>query len=141
MIQRIQSVWLLFATLCNAITFRLPFYSGDWAKDDPSRQVVDLKATTTLWLTIFTVIAGLLALVTIFLYDNRKLQLKLVYLGVFLTAVLITMYFLEVANFNSGSVAVWIIFYIAILACYLLAARGIRKDIKLIKDSYSGRLR
>src|SRR5690349_2283666 len=127
MIQRVQSVWLFVATLCDAVTFRLPFFSGDWSRDDPSKQVIDLKATTTTWLTILTVIAGLLALLTIFLYNNRKLQLKLVYLGVFLTATLVTMYFLEMGNFNNGSVAVWIIFYFAILFCYLLAARGIKK--------------
>src|ERR1043165_499048 len=108
MIQRVQSVWLFVATLCDAVTFRLPFFKGDWAKDDPSHQVVDLNATTTLWLTILTVIAGALALITIFLFDNRKLQLKLVYLGVFMTAVLITMYFLEMGSFHNGSIAIWI---------------------------------
>jgi hypothetical protein len=33
MLQRIQSVWLLLAAAFDAVTFRFPFYSGDWEKD------------------------------------------------------------------------------------------------------------
>lgn len=133
MIQRIQSVWLLLAAAFDAVTFRFPFYSGDWVRDT-TPAMVDLNAQSTIWITILTVMTGLLAFITIFMFNDRKLQLKLVYLGIFLTAVLITMYFLEVANFTSGNVALWVIFYFAILACYILAARGILKDKKLIKS-------
>jgi hypothetical protein len=82
MIQRIQSVWLLLAAAFDAMTFRFPFYSGDWLKD-LSPLPVDLNANTTIWITILTAITGGLAFVTIFLYNNRKLQLKLCYLGIF----------------------------------------------------------
>ena len=126
MLQRIQSVWLLLAAAFDAITFRFPFYSGDWIKDK-FLYVIDLNAQTT-------VITGALAFVTIFLYNNRKLQLRLVYLGIFLTAVLLTMYFLEMKNFIGGNIAVWVVFYFGILISYILAARGILKDEKLIKS-------
>jgi hypothetical protein len=133
MIQRIQSVWLLLAAAFDAITFRFPFFSGDWSKDTLPA-VIDLNARTTIWLTILTVITGLLAFITIFLFDNRKVQLKLCYLGIFLTAILLTMYFLEMGQFLSGNVALWAVFYFAILASFILAARGILKDQKLIKS-------
>ena len=133
MLQRIQSVWLLLAAAFDAVTFRFPFYSGDWEKDTIAA-VIDLNAKTTIWLTILTVITGILAFVTIFLFDNRKLQLRLSYLGVFLSAVLITLYFLEMDNFYSGTIALWVIFYFAILVCFILATRGITKDEKLIKS-------
>jgi hypothetical protein len=133
MLQRIQSVWLLLAAAFDAITFRFPFYSGDWIKDK-FLYVIDLNAQTTVWFTILTVITGALAFVTIFLYNNRKLQLRLVYLGIFLTAVLLTMYFLEMKNFIGGNIAVWVVFYFGILISYILAARGILKDEKLIKS-------
>lgn len=133
MIQRIQSVWLLLAAIFDAITFRFPFYSGDWAKDTiPS--VIDLNARTTFWFTVLTVIVGALAFVTIFLFDNRKLQLRLSYLGIFATTALLTLYFVEMNNFLSGSIALWCIFYFAILACYILAVRGILRDQKLIRS-------
>jgi len=133
MLQRIQSVWLLLASIFDAVTFRLPFYNGDWKKDTIPGPI-DLYARTTIWLTILSILAGALALATIFLFSNRKLQLKLCYLGIFLSAVLLTMYFVEIANFNSGAIALWSVFYFAILAFFILAVRGILKDEKLIKS-------
>jgi hypothetical protein len=133
MIQRIQSVWLFLAAAFDAVTFRFPFYSGDWKKDTIPA-VVDLDARTTIWLTILTILDALLAIITIFLYKNRKLQLRLTYLGIFATIVLLVMYFLDISDFYSGNVAIWAIFYFAILACYIFAARGIRSDEKLIKS-------
>ena len=135
MIQRIQSIWLLLAAMFDAVTFRFPFYSGDWAKDTLPA-VIDLNALTTIWLTILTVLDGLLAFVTIFFYHNRKTQLRLAYLGVFLTVLLLTVYFLDIQDFYSGNVAIWAIFYFAILACYILAARGIWRDEKIITSMH-----
>ena len=133
MLQRIQSIWLLLAAAFDAITFRFPFYSGDWIKDN-FLFVIDLNAKTTIWFTILTVINAVLAFVTIFLFGNRKLQLRLTFLGIFLTPVLLTLYFLELKNFIGGNIAVWVIFYFAILGCYVFAARGIMNDQKLIKS-------
>jgi hypothetical protein len=133
MIQRIQSIWLLLVAAFAAITFRFPFANGDWLKDAvPSS--VPLDATTTIWLSIITVIVGALGFVNIFLFDNRKLQLKLCYFGIFLTIVMLTLYFLELRNFGNSVMALWCIFHFAILGCYILAARGIWKDQKLIKS-------
>jgi hypothetical protein len=137
MIQRMQSLWLLFATAFDAITFRFPFFRGDWTKDNsirPPGVEIDLNAQTTIWFTILSVLAGVLAFVTIFLFDNRKLQLRLSYLGIFLTVIMLLLYFMELQHFTSGTVAIWCIFYFAILGCFILAARGIWKDQKLIKS-------
>jgi hypothetical protein len=134
MLQRIQSIWLLLAAAFDAVTFRFPFFSGDWLGDEPATKTVYLDAQTTPWLLIVTVLTGILAFVNIFLFDNRKLQLKLCYLGIFLTVVLLVMYFLEMTHFKDGSIAFWVVFYFAILGCYILAARGIWKDQKLIKS-------
>jgi hypothetical protein len=133
MLQRLQSLWLLAAAAFDATTFRFPFYSGDWSRDQV-QAAIDLNARTTIWITILTILAGALAFVTIFLFDNRKLQLRLTYLGIFLTVILLTMYFLEMGQFLSGNIALWAIFYFAILAFYILAARGIWKDQKLVKS-------
>jgi Ca2+/Na+ antiporter len=133
MLQRIQSIWLLLVAAFAAITFRFPFYTGDWSGDAVPTNI-DLNALTTGWLTILTVITGALAFVTIFLFDNRKLQLRLSYLGIFLALILLVMYFLEMGRFTSGTISLWCIFYFAMLGCYILAARGIWKDQKLIKS-------
>jgi Domain of unknown function (DUF4293) len=133
MIQRIQTIWLLLVAIFAAVTFRFPFYTGDWLKDTIPAPI-DLNARTTIWLSILTVLSGAIAFVNIFLFDNRKLQLRLCYLGIFVTVVLLIVYFLEIANFSGGTIALWCIFYFAILGCYILAARGIWKDEKLIKS-------
>lgn len=133
MLQRIQSVWLLLAAAFNATTFRFPFFTGDWNRDQV-QEVVDLNAQSTNILTILTVLTGILAFITIFLYHKRKLQLKLTYLGMFLSGVLLVLYFMEAQNFSKGSIALWVIFYFAILCCFILASRGIVKDERLIKS-------
>ena len=133
MIQRIQTIWLLLAAIFAAVTFRFPFYTGDWLKD-AVQAPIDLNARTTVWLSILTVVAGAIAFVNIFLFDNRKLQLKLCYLGIFVTVMLLVLYFLELNHFTSGTIALWCIFHFAILGTYILASRGIYKDEKLIKS-------
>jgi hypothetical protein len=134
MIQRIQSIWLLLASIFDATTFRFPFYVGDWEKDNIPEKIVDLNASLTSPLTIVSVLTGIVAIVTIFLFNNRKLQLRLTYLGILLSVVLLLLYFLEIGNFLKGEVALWCLFYFAIFVFYLLAARGIRSDQKLIRS-------
>ncbi|MFL5808284.1 MAG: DUF4293 domain-containing protein [Flavisolibacter sp.] len=133
MIQRIQSIWLLLAAIFAAVTFRFPFYTGERLVDNIAT-TIDLNAQTTIWLSIITVLTGAVAFVNIFLFDNRKLQLKLCYLGIFLSVLLVVMYFLEMSKFTKGSIALWCLFHFAILGCYILATRGIWKDQKLIKS-------
>jgi hypothetical protein len=133
MLQRIQSVWLLLIAVFAAVTFRFPFYIGDYALDTVLTSV-ELNARTTIWLSIVTVITGAMAFVNIFLFDNRKLQLRLCYFGIFFTLLLLVMYFLQLNNFSNGTIALWCIFHFAILGCHILAARGIWKDQKLIKS-------
>jgi hypothetical protein len=138
MLQRIQSIWLLLVAAFAAITFRFPFYTGNRIVDAATNTTAhaELNATSTIWLTILTVLTGAIGFVTIFLFDNRKLQLRLSYLGIFLTLVLLVMYFLETTHFvaGTGTFALSCIFYFAILGFYILAARGIWKDEKLIKS-------
>lgn len=134
MIQRIQSVWLLLAAAFDAVTFRFPIYNGDWTKDT-TQAAIELNANTTIWFTILTVLAGGLAFANIFLFKNRPLQLRLCYLGIFITLVLLTLYGLEIGNaFYSGTIALWSIFYVAVLIFFILAIRGIRRDQKLIRS-------
>lgn len=133
MIQRIQTIWLLLAAIFAAVTFRFPFYTGDWLKD-AIQSPIDLNARTTIWLSILTVLSGAIAFVNMFLFDNRKLQLKLCYLGIFVTVMLLVVYFLEMVNFTGGTISLWCLFYFGILAFFILAARGIWKDEKLIKS-------
>jgi hypothetical protein len=133
MIQRIQSLWLLLASLFDAITFRFPFYNGDWQKDTVPTPI-DLTSKTTLLLTIVAILTGALAFAAIFLFGNRKFQLQLTIVGLLFAIGMIVLYFLEVQNFNSGTISLWCIFSFAVAVFYILAIKGIRDDQKLIKS-------
>jgi peptidoglycan/LPS O-acetylase OafA/YrhL len=132
MIQRIQSVWLLLAAACIALTVKLPYYSGTNAKAVAS---YELKATENFLLFSATIVTGLLALMIIFLYRKRPLQLRLCVLGIALEALLIFLYYREVTTFTQGTYSLWAILHGLAVVFFVLAARAINKDEKLIKDS------
>jgi hypothetical protein len=132
MIQRIQSIWLLLAAVFAFLTFKLPFYQGAVFQADITKPAVD--AQSTIWLTIVAALTGALAFINIFFFNNRKLQLRLCVFGIILALGLIALCFMEMTKFSSGSIALSSVIYFAIVAFYILALNGIRKDEKLIKS-------
>jgi O-antigen/teichoic acid export membrane protein len=70
MIQRIQSVYLLLAVFCMALfAFVFPF-----AK---SEKMGDVSAISDLYVFLAPVVGMAITLITIFLFNNRKLQITL----------------------------------------------------------------
>ena len=134
MIQRLQSLWLLLAAACAFATFKFSYYSGTKVND---LALHELNATGTLLLMITTIAVGCLALFNIFLFKNRTLQLRLCVLGILLEAVLIFLYYREVQNFVKGqsTYSLTALLHSIIVLAFFLAARAIKKDEKLIKDS------
>lgn len=132
MIQRIQSVWLLLAAVCIGLTVKLPYYSGTNAKGVAS---YELNATENFLLFGTTIITALLALLIIFFYKKRPLQLRLCVLGIALEALLIFLYYREITTFTLGTYSLWSILHGLSVILFFLAARAINKDEKLIKDS------
>ena len=132
MIQRIQSIWLLLASACAFATFKLPFYTGI---DKAGGTNAKMMATHSILIMITTIIVGTLALLTIFLFKNRALQLRLCVLGILLEAVLIFLYYREVLTFTDGTYTLYALLHSLIVIFFFLAARAINKDEKLIKNS------
>ena len=132
MIQRIQSIWLLLAAVFAFLTFKLPFYQGAVLQATDVKPAVD--AQSTIWLTIVAALTGALAFIKIFFFNNRKLQIRICIFGIVLTLALIALCFVEMTKFANGSLALSCIIYFAILAFYIMALNGIRKDEKLIKS-------
>jgi Domain of unknown function (DUF4293) len=132
MIQRIQSVWLLLAATCIGLSVKLPYYSGTNAKGVGS---YELNATENFLLFSTTIITTLLALLIIFLFKKRSLQLRLCVLGIVLEALLIFLYYREVSSFTLGTYSLWAMLHGVAVFLFFLAARAINKDEKLIKDS------
>lgn len=135
MIQRIQSVWLLLASACAFLSLKLPFYSGTYNVDPLTKTFKELTGTENLLLIILSSCIAMLALINIFLYKNRTLQLRLCVLGMLLEAGLIALYYREVTNFINGNYALSALLHGCIMLFFFLAARGISRDSKIIKES------
>lgn len=82
MIQRIQSLYLLVATLLMGVTLFAPVASFTVASGDIfTLSAFELSSVSvsqsTIWMGILMVLATVLPLVTIFLYKRRMLQVRL----------------------------------------------------------------
>lgn len=132
MLQRIQTIWLLLAAACAFLSFQFPFYTGTNAELIPT-SVLDGKATVPIILV--TAAVGIVALICIFLYKNRKLQLRLTVLCIALEALLIFLYYSQAKTYTAGTYALTALLQGCIVFFLFLAARGINHDEKIIRDS------
>ena len=130
MIQRQQSLWLLLSTISAFFSFKLPFYTGQ-LKDG---KYDELDGGSNFFLVALTGISLVLSLITIFSYKDRKLQLKLAIGGAILSVLILIIYFTNMRNYEKGSIAFSCLFVFAMIAGYIMAARGIWKDEKLVKS-------
>ncbi|MFB5946199.1 DUF4293 domain-containing protein [Albibacterium profundi] len=152
MIQRIQTVWLFLASLTILLLFLFPYlqYFDNFGTAMAIKitgiyqGITDgiIQTESFILQTIATVLVALLPLVIIFFYADRKKQLQLSYLNLFLIILMgIWLYFtaaeatttvnktLQLENIGIGALL------IPIAGVFiLLAIKGIRKDEKLIKS-------
>ena len=151
MIQRIQSIWLFFATACIFSLFLFPYLqvlnpdgSSKSLKvtgiyENIAGQVVQTEPF--LGLTIATVILGLIPFIIIFLYKDRKKQVMLSYIAIVLI-IGFSFWLIQTAKSWLGDITLQAENYgigimlpsISILFI-ILAIRGIKKDDRLIKSA------
>jgi Domain of unknown function (DUF4293) len=130
MLQRIQSLWLLAAAVCSFLTLKFEFYAGTVVNNQSSY----LNAQYNILFTILAAGIGIACLITIFLYKQRKLQMRIAGFTLVGAAIFITLLFLKLKTFTAGTISLWSVFYFAIPVLLILAMRGIWKDEKLIKS-------
>lgn len=132
MIQRIQSIWFLLATMCIFLTMQFSTYAGA----DAQGMMHLIKGTTNTFLVIITSMVGVVAMIALFLFKNRKLQIRITLLAVLIELVLLFFYYKEIhALVGKGEFTIKALLHAAVIIFLLLAANGISKDEKLIKDS------
>ncbi len=134
MIQRIQSVWLFLSAVFAGLSFRFPFYSGNTSILDNQGLVNGLTASSHILLLFFTAVLVAGCVVIIFLFRNRKLQLRLTIGAILLSIINLVIYFTQIKKYVSGTISITAIFSFVIPLLLLLAARGIWKDEKLVKS-------
>ena len=136
MIQRVQSIWLLLAAVCAFVTYPLVLYVGKLV-DGSERQFL---LGDHFLLMMFIIALGVLSLICIFLFKNRKLQFRLTILTIVLTAGYLFLQYLMIEQFKkdsaiqTGSYKVAALLPLLTIIFLILAARGIYKDDKLVKS-------
>lgn len=130
MIQRIQSVWLLLASLCGFLTLKFSFYSGM----NEAGIYENLTAYHNTLLLVLTIGTALLALINIFFYKNRKQQIRICLIGIPVQIACLAIYFITIRKFKQGNFDLWSLFSLGVLVFFILAVRNIYKDEKLVKS-------
>ena len=145
MIQRIQSLYLLIVVILNSLLFILPLNEMNTNNGILKLSILGLSNSKTgLYTELFpllalTIIIILIALFTIFLYKNRKIQMRLsLYnsvLGLSLSFLAIY-YASQIANSNQTSLGFSVGLLIPIIGSIIsfLAFKAIQKDDKLVKS-------
>ena len=131
MIQRIQTLWLLLASICAFASVKLPFYYGSLEVPGPT---VTITPYDNFMLLVFVIATALMALVSIFLFSNRSLQIKMCVVGLVLSLANLMHYFLYMKNFKSGGLSLYSILSFLVPVFFILAIRSIYKDQKLLKS-------
>ena len=101
MIQRIQTIWLLLAAAAAFLTLKFSFYSGNIIVEG-AKTFQNLTARSQIVLTILSAGVGLAALITIFLYKNRKQQMRIILLALLVSLVNIVLFFFGSAKVHGG---------------------------------------
>ncbi len=129
MIQRVQTLWLIVVIICGVLSLKLSFYSGIYENN----QYYMLTAANNTPVLITTLVAVMLAVVSIFLYKERKKQLLFCVIGTLISVLSLVLYFLQIKNFIRGTFDISCLFSIAMPVFYIMAITGVYKDAKLIK--------
>lgn len=135
MIQRKQTLWLLLSVICAALTFQFPFFNGTVINGTNGVEGAELTATDNIYLVVLTVIVIMLALLSVFLFKDRKLQFRLTFAGLVFAVALIGLYYFYTRNFEpGGSISITALLTLLTVVGFFMAMRGIRSDQRLIRD-------
>jgi len=134
MVQRLQTVWLFLASIFAFMTFKFPFYSGNVVSSNNQLELKKFIASFDILTLIITCVLGMGCFIIIFFYKNRRLQFRLSIALLILSILNLVIYFTRLGKFLNGDLSFAAIFALTIPIFLFLAARGIRKDEKLIKS-------
>lgn len=157
MIQRRQTIYMLLSAIVSALLFFMPLASFDangnvmkftiFGIQNPLESLT-LSTTYTWPLVVLTILMVLAPIVTIFLYKKRELQVRLCRLNMLVTIIFIGLIFLYYESDLQQVIAavegdehqldvayfIGMVFPLINLVLEILAIRGIKKDIELLKS-------
>jgi hypothetical protein len=158
MIQRIQSLYLVIVLALSVASFCFPLAVFETDKYDAteynlipeavSAETTSLPQESIAWNAIFFPVAsGILALVAIFLYKNRPLQMKITAFGFLLSTIHVGLLLLWIISAQETALAqqqiqvtktiYGVSTYLPMgqVLLFILAQRAIKKDEKMVRDS------
>ena len=122
MIQRIQTIWLLLASAAAFSVLRFPFYYT------PTPFALEINGSAQYSTLISLAFSACLSFITIFLYGNRMLQLKVVLIN-FLLSVLVGYFVYKIVIANPGGG-----FTLPSVGLFLMPILQILSVIRIYKD-------
>jgi len=132
MIQRVQTIWMILAATAVFLTLKFSFYSGTLAADNSYHSVM---ASDNFLLLILTSALGTGIIINIFLFKQRKIQLRIIILSLLCEGLNIFLYIKQTSKFSAGTFDLWSALHLLIILFLIFAAKGIYNDSKLIKES------
>ena len=131
MIQRIQTVYLILVTL---ITGGLPFYVSLWTETESN----EVFASDIPWIAIAFLVSSALALISIFLFKNRKNQFVFNRLNIILHLFLLGFFVYRSLNLSGetsvSEKGIGMLIPVFSIVFLVLANRAIKKDEDLVKS-------
>ncbi len=132
MIQRIQSVYLLIVVLVGAV---LPFFLPVWSTEEGT----SVFATDQFMIMTIFGASAILALVTIFLYKNRRLQISLGRLNIVLNFILLGFFvywsLTLPGEMQISEKGIGMLLPILSIVFLVMANKAIKKDDALVKSA------
>ena len=144
MIQRAQTLWMLLAAFLTFLTIKFSFYSGTLILENTTNAINSLStdgsyhvlgATDNFFILILTSALGTGIIINIFLYKHRSIQMRILLIAILAECLIIYLYIRETSKYSQGNFNFWAVLHILIILFLIMAARGVYKDSKLIKDS------
>ena len=142
MIQRIQSLWLFLAAMCNGLLFLFPLYRFNRPVGAVYAPWQYESVRSHLPLLITACVITILPLASIFFFKDRKTQKSMVWVSVVSISAFLGVLFMRISNLKNSSPApanfeyvipgVLVVF--AALIFLILAMRGIKRDEALIRS-------
>jgi phosphatidylserine synthase len=141
MIQRKQSLWLFLAALLNAGVFLFNIYETKTVVNGVET-LGHIKIGDDLPALLIAIVMVLLPLVTIFMYKDRKRQIRMSAMGIVATCSFITLMLARVGKLSKqtppptdGNYWIGMILPFVAIIFLILAIIGIRKDEKLVRSA------
>ena len=144
MLQRVQTIWMILAAIAVFLTMKFAFYSGilvlQNSADAAAATVAAggyhlINATDNFIILILTSALGTGIIINIFLFKHRSIQVRIIIAALIVECLIVFLYFRQTANYSQGNYNIWSILHILIIVFLILAAKGIYKDSKLVRDS------